>query len=450
MSIINRIDGIFALNKNKTKSPISKAPNILLKIPRQSFSDDTLSSSGSFHQTLEDTKRSLKAREIPVLKQTIQSKVQEIEFKQIHDAKNNLNRNLQKNEITKKKEREPTQIQLKKVDKLIPSKLGYSDEELEMMSSERLINEGEWLKKDQNKRNMNEKKANGVGNLVKGVYQAQRKDDKKINHQADERKILKEEEVTGLKSIEFSDISEVQSLICNSDGTLPHTTKLQGLGLESALESLKKFPLDRLIRTKDNRFDMRHRTTQEYFDLCGKAGRDPFVYYKENYKQVIVNTNIESENKKVSQGKIPNKRALSLRSNNELRKLQIFPLEELRMTKKGFFDKRYKLTQNYLDLCEKADQDPFKYYNENLESKENNDIHQRKLLKSSSLEVLANVKEKPSEILALKKLEEFDLDELKITKKGFFDQRFKRTHAYLELCKEANKDPLLYYKQNIK
>jgi len=46
--------------------------------------------------------------------------------------------------------------------------------------------------------------------------------------------------------------------------------------------------------------------------------------------------------------------------------LKKFPLKELTITKKGNFDKRYKLTLSYLDFCEKANKDPEQYYKENL------------------------------------------------------------------------------------
>ena len=195
-----------------------------------------------------------------------------------------------------------------------------------------------------------------------------------------------------------------------------------------ALEALGKFPLEELRMTLSGFFDRRFNLTHDYLNLCLKAGQDPLQYYKENFteKQKMLLTN-------------------STAVNLALDQLRDFPLDSLRITMKGFFDRRFNATHEYLSLCTRANKDPLQYYNENLNKKQNEKVaHDSCTAKASAI-----VKEDPAKV-ALEQLGKFPLGDLRITLKGFFDRRYNVTHAFLDLCQKAGKDPLQYYYENLK
>jgi len=176
-----------------------------------------------------------------------------------------------------------------------------------------------------------------------------------------------------------------------------------------ALEKLRKFPLEELRVTMAGLFDKRFKLTHDYLELCIAAKIDPVKYYEENFlqiqKQLVV-------------------------SAGALEELKSFRLEDLRVTMNGSFDKRFNVTHEYLKLCLKAKKDPLQYYNENYTQKQKNNS----CINSAALD----------------ELRKFPLETLTMTKKGFFDRRFNVTHSYLDLCTKANKDPFHYYHENIK
>jgi len=193
-----------------------------------------------------------------------------------------------------------------------------------------------------------------------------------------------------------------------------------------ALEKLENFPFEKLKITLKGFFDMRYNVTSEYLNLCASVKKDPLEFYNEKY--------IQKQNQRADVEKVKE-------SAVGLEELKSFPLDDLKFTSSGFFDRRYNLTKRYLELCQTANQDPLEYYHEALKKKA-----QEKCCEKGMCDSCYAKDDGLDQIL--EELKKFPLMDLKMTEKGFFDRRFRVTKDYLNLCTKAGRDPLNYYIEN--
>jgi len=116
------------------------------------------------------------------------------------------------------------------------------------------------------------------------------------------------------------------------------------------------------------------------------------------------------------------------------RRLEEFSLEDLVLTKAGKFDGRSRETKEYLSLCESADVEPYKYYEENIhkQSVQNHYEQEEEIQNGGNQDALA-------------KLRDFPLSSLKVTKDNTFDMRKSNSKEFLALCEDAGVDPMEYY-----
>lgn len=139
-------------------------------------------------------------------------------------------------------------------------------------------------------------------------------------------------------------------------------------------EMLQNLSLKEVKITKSGTFDKKDNTTCLYLDLCKIARKDPVKFYTKKYsaKEQNVGFHEKRSKKETSLRKFDSNSSESIGKNastsaSALKELKKFPLENLKTTKDGFFDKRSNLTQAYLDLCAKARENPLKYYNKHYD-----------------------------------------------------------------------------------
>ena len=407
MNTFTKINDFFLFNKTKTQSPSSKRPDTFFQLSPQSPSDDTintLSSSRSLPQTIQPT------HQMPRPNHPVLPKDNGIVRKHPNNMKNNAH---QKNYITTDMKRKDHEVQLNKTRNLVSPGSYRSHEESgskpEGFTGGFIGKNVQWNRDFQGRTEeirVNEETLRPIepNDPMKGACKGAGGQERDVVKGEDFLKIITEgrlkEEGKGKFQIEFSDISEATSEIWCPNGTVTQPKKVEVASIGSKFQENTK---PKVIQVN---------------------------------KQEIDGIRVMNNNQGKGIGFV------GVSGNGFMEQLKKFPLKELTITKKGNFDKRYKLTQSYLDLCEKANQDPLRYYHENCKKEQQvivQSVQERNKLKEASDE----------EEDVLEELEEFPLGELVITKKGFFDKRYKLTQQYLELCEKAGQDPLEYYHENM-
>jgi len=219
---------------------------------------------------------------------------------------------------------------------------------------------------------------------------------------------------------------------------------------EIARRRLGEISLKDLPMTKADKFDNRSRDVKEYLSLCQSADVNPYEYYEENL------------NKKPQP--VPHRSPQKLHKGKDqtaLRELKDFPLDSLRWTQQNTLDMRVNTCKEFVALCENVGVDPLQYFFENFSDEQEQEEEPQSIREQPKSPVSYEKSEKifrpvyqPTDGLrreesdreaALRKLRDFPLNELHITKKDLLDMRRNNSKDFLMLCDNAGVDPMEYY-----
>ncbi len=213
---------------------------------------------------------------------------------------------------------------------------------------------------------------------------------------------------------------------------------------ETARRRLGEISLKDLPMTKTGKFDGRSREVKDYLSLCTSADVEPYEYYQENL------------NKKPEP--VPHRGPQKLNKGKDqtaLKELKNFPLNSLKWTQSNTLDMRANSCKEFKTLCETVGVDPEQYFLENFSDEQEQQTESiREQPKSPKSEKSLRPVYQPHDGLrrvesdqeaALRKLRDFPLNELHITKKNLLDMRRNNSKDFLMLCDNAGVDPMEYY-----